>query len=631
MSAANVVPGPWAGQAAPAASAEDAGFDAEIPPAPPEDEEGHGGGGGGSGDGERTEAEDFGPVVPLGVVTHNRVTRFLLLDAAGRETMLSARDISNRDCLYAVFGGERGLGFLLKHFPRLVEVKDPESGEVEIKQSGWMARDVGGRLVSACTRIGDAEAVERRRDGVWRGAEGGLVVHTGSKLHLAPEGRTILAGRMHGGMLYLRSNLTAEPAAKAATAAECQALAEKFKLWLFHPDDAPSAPTLLMGMVACGTYAGALNWRPHMWLRGESNAGKSTLLDLLTAATGTEVRMKGVSEPYVRRKYDARPKLVVLDEQEPDLAGVSAILVLMRGASEPGGGVGKVIDGQAKEYQFDSPVLLAAISTPKFDAQDASRITTLRLKRQGGDRRAKLVEAKALAGEMQRAILTRLMLGWARFQYNLLVYRDALMARDATSRCADQLAALLAGNRVLVDDMPIDATAAAEELDVLELRPVTPEEAAEGDSSTECLGRLLSSRVPVGLRNESMTVAALVEKLRGAHAAEARARQLGDPGMLMESGKALKAWVRRAGALKLRWSPGEGLVVGNGQPLLDRCFDGTPWEHRVWEQQLRDLAGARDAGSVNFTGAPKSRAVLVPEAVLGLEEDDGPAPEPPPD
>ena len=635
MTAPNVVAGPWAAQ--PASLPEDEPpFDATLPPAPPEDEEGEDRGGGSGGGGDEADADDFGPIVPLGVTTRKEKTAYVMLDAAGKQTVLSARDVCQRDCLSGLFGGDSGIKHLLKLFPNLVEVKDENTGEVTYKKNGWSPRAAGNRIMGECTRLGDADQLERRLDGVWRGDGGGLVVHTGTRLHLFPQGEVIPAGRRVGGALYLRARQAAEPSDIAATAAQCEKLRAAFDLWAFAPEDAKAAPILLNGMIACGIYAGALSWRPHMWLRGESNAGKSTLADIIIAATGADRRVKGASEAFTRRKYDGRAKLAMLDEQEPDIDLVNQILVLMRGASDAGGGrIGKVIDGETKEFVVACPFLIAAISTPAFEAQDESRITTLKLVRQRLEdptrRKRELEQALAMAEQLHPALLTRLLLGWPRFQTNLSIYRQALMARGATPRFADQHAPLFAGHRTLVNDMPVDASTAAEDLDAAELRVTTGDDAAEGDAGERVLSRLFATRVPVGLRNESMTVAALVEKLRGAHRAHADAKRTGTQEAVLTTGKALDAWTRRAGALLLRWSPGEGLVIGNGQPLLDRAFDDTPWGKRVWERSLRDLPGARDAGALHFRGARKARAVLLPEAVLGLEADSEPAPEPPPD
>lgn len=580
------------------------------------------------GDGDAAEPP-FGPVVPLGVTTRREQTAFVLLTSAGTEVVLSARDMHAVPHLSGLFGGAGARAWMADRWPHLRVARGPDgkpkrddSGAPVMEPSGdFSARDLGDALMAACIAAGPAESCQRRRDGVWPALNGGLVVHAGGDIWTAPDLQARPMGWRDGPAIHLAApprwtRAERQAMERPATAEECRALLDHLQLWAWSPASASSSAPLIAGAIACGVYAGALRWRPHLWLRGPTNAGKSTLARFIAAAAGTEAPSTDVSEPYVRNTWDGRARLVVLDEREPNLPGVQAVLTLMRGASD-GAVVGRLMDGALRTYRIACPFVVAAISTPAFEAQDASRISVVSLRRPGeGDRGAALARAAAHAAEIAPRLAQRLILGWARFGQNLAEYRAALIGRSATARCADQLGHLLAGWRTLLHDLPADAYTAAEDINDLGLDLTTPDQAAEEDAHAMVLRHLLASRVPIGDGRQSTTVAGLLEDLRDA--AEAWAGCARSDPSAGEVKRALDKLVDSAGMVGLRWRRGEGLVVSNHAPLLNRAFDGTPWQNWVWQRSLRDIPGGCDAGQTRFRRGGQHRAWLLPEDALGL-------------
>jgi len=628
---------PWPkGSALPAA---DFGGDESIPPLPepgPEEED-RKGGGGGSGAGAGGQGADggrFGPVIPLGTDMRASSIVYVLLAASGDRVVMTAKQLQTVAELSGLFGGGERKEWMAERWPQMRPKRDSagrvvrdDDGRVEMLPTGdFSARDLGDELITACTRLGQANLLDHRKDGIWPGPDGGLVIHVGNAVWTAPDALERPLGWKHDNAIHLAANKRPRPAAKAATALEARRLVDAFRLWNFVPGIAPAAPVYLAGMVACGVYAAALDWCPHLWLRGPAGAGKSTLLRLVTSASGADAPAEDVSEAYVRNLHNGRSHLIVLDEKEPNSKGVNEVLALMRAASS-NGRFGRLMDGQVTTYHLHVPFMLAAISTPDFEAADLSRITVLALRRGGTAKEAEIAERVGWAKEMHPAFLSRLVVGWPRFQANLAVYRAALLAAEATSRSADQFAALLAGHRTLIDDTPIDPTAAREEIDALGVEMVTPSMAEETDAGRLALAHLLASPVRVGIDGKGMmTVAALLEDLRDLAAELARLKQAGssDPAYGEIDSRA-KRRAREAGMLKIRWSHGQGVYLGNTSPQINRCFDNTTWANRVWRQALRDLPGAGDGGSIHFRGGGQDRAVFIPEAALrlpGSREDD---------
>lgn len=624
-----VVPFPLAATA-PESDIGDAALPLDTRDTTPPDE--GGGGGGGSGGAEEAEPR-FGPVVPLGTDIQRNALVFVLLAASGNRTVLGARQIQNVAELSGLFGGSARKAWLAQRWPQTAPkrdatgrvVRDDEGHTIRVPTGDFSARDLGDDLITACCRLGPAHLLEQRKDGVWSGPDGGLCVHVGDRLWTYPDGTARAFGWRDGSAIYLAGDRRQPPAAEPATGKQCQDLAATFARWPFAPEHRAVAPVYLLGMVAAGIYGAALDWVPHLWVRGEAGLGKSTLLELVAAAAGADEKSENISEPWVRNRHSGRSHLIVLDEKEANSKGIADILALMRAASS-GGVSGRLMDGAITTYHLHVPFLLGAITSPAFEAADLSRITMLALRREevvspsGQDFNANaLIEASRA---LHPALLTRLVVGWPRFQQNLAVYHAALRQNGATSRSADQLATLLAGHRTLVDDTPIDPSAAAEEIDVLQMEVVTSAIAAEADAGRLALSHLLASPVRVGPDGKSMlTVAALLEELRDL-ADELQRTPHDDIGRGDVEARA-KRRAREAGMLKLRWAHGEGLYLGNTSPQINRLFDGTTWANKVWRQVLRDLPGARDGGSIHFRGGGQDRTVFVPESVLRLPPPSG--------
>lgn len=148
--------------------------------------------------------------------------------------------------------------------------------------------------------------------------------------------------------------------------------------------------TLLAGWCVIAPVCGALPWRPHLWIVGESGTGKSTVFRgivkrmLGQAAIGVQ---GNTSESGLRQtlQFDAIP--VVFDEAEAeDKASqdrMAAVLALMRASSSEDGG--RIIkggqDGQAKAYDIRSCFAYASIVFQATQQSDMRRITVLETKK----------------------------------------------------------------------------------------------------------------------------------------------------------------------------------------------------------------------------------------------------------
>jgi hypothetical protein len=541
----------------------------------------------------------------------------VFLDAAGLQQALSARDMHAAACISSLYGGVTGLPWLADKWPHMTPERDPDGKVIRdgrgiplMRKSGdFSARHAGDALMAACTSAGPVDRREMRLDGVWIGPDGSsLALHCGDKI--LSDGEMHPPGWQHGAAVYLAAAARPRPAEQELSRDQAARMLQDLALWAFRPSQSHVGPQLLLGMIACGILAASLPWRPHMLLRGPFGSGKSTLMRYLSAACGGGLPTTDTSEAALRQGYDNRAVLIPVDEAEANGSHIGRILDLMRGASGRNGAVTSRggAEGEARTFRVNGCFLLAAITPVVLVPADASRITLVQLARPDAVNEKRVEDAIAEAGRLYPALLRRLQDRFPLYLANRAAIRAAAVAKQATSRSADQLAALLAGWQVLTQDDAITEADAGELLEGFRDFYSTEAETAEEDTPQLVLQHLLSSRVPIGSKGGEMTVAGAITQawLERNHV------DMQDK------------WVKWLGALKLRISEGNleeaGVWVGNGSPQLEAVFRGTRWQDRVWEAPLRDLPGAAESSSsIRFKHGGKARAVLIPLTALELD------------
>lgn len=634
MTARNVIC-PGFGGVAPLMPADEP-FDREIegpPPPPPPAEtvaEDHGGGGPPP-PRDDDEAPDFGPVVPLGVTTKRGQTAYALLDSGGLQCVYSPRDLVQPHILESLFGrGARDM--LIAGWP------EAPRGKRKVAEH-YDAMRVGVALMDACRDAGHADGVRLRRDGVWPLGDG-LLFHAGDRV-LLPDGVAARAGWRDGRNVYIYTQeKRARPAPEAATPGEVAALEKALGLWTFA---SPVAPRVLMGLVCCGMLGAALPWRPHVFLRGVMGAGKSSLARLVSEACGAGEPSTDITAAGLNRHFDARSGLIPLDEKEANASGVERIVEIMRGASD-GQGAERIItaiDGGAMSLRVAGCFLFAATTLPSMTEADASRITLLHVKRGTVDRRAEVDQAIALARSLHPALLRRVLEGWDRYRANWHVARQAAAGRDATSRSADQVGALLAGWATLTRDAPMALAEAKREIAAFEEFIQARAAAEDFGTGQLVLQHLLGTRVAVTERSsDAMTVqGALIAAMREQWKVLVTESDIG----AKEAARGRAAmWDKRLGSVGLRalfdasrlqsWPcegpPRPGLLIGQSHPAMANAFHGSSWPGQAWRSPLHDLPGVVvSKGPMKFPTGGAHRAIFVPLSALGIDDNDLAGPE----
>lgn len=215
----------------------------------------------------------------------------------------------------------------------------------------------------------------------------------------------------------------------------------------------PLSGILLAGWLVTAPICGALDWRPHIWIHGESESGKSSIMTKIVRPIIGPIGLNvdgTTTESSIRNTIvsDARP--VIFDEAEGRKGLVSSmdgVLQLARLASS-GGTVRKY--GQ-RPFTARSSFCFSAINPPIKDFADETRISKMNLlKNRSPNAQLMYDDMLALIDEVitpdySKRLLTRTILNMPTLMKNIATLRRAAREETKGARAADQISVMLAG------------------------------------------------------------------------------------------------------------------------------------------------------------------------------------------
>lgn len=515
---------------------------------------------------------DIGPV-PMGYLDDGR---YVFMD---KKRSILIAETSNRITNLQTLMNLAPLQFWQEQFPQF------KGGRV-IGVNSLVAGDV---LMEECRALGGFDPSKVRGRGVFLD-DGRVIVNYG---------QPIPKDVQHSYVCHLGLNINLETTTEY-NSDDVYSLFRKFK-WA-----SPSASYLLFGWTVTAVIGGALDWRPHIFITGSKNTGKSTLIGILGHVLGPiAIILDGTStEAGIRQKIgpDARP--VILDEFEADsnIPRMKNIVKLARSASSATGQIARgTPEGKALEFNIQSNFLFGAITPMAVTAADRSRIVVLSLEKHDNDR--------AIAEEITRQ--TEKIVGCAADWCGQAIQQVGnIRASIATlRRCAPpgdsrhilNMATLLAGAFCMLHKKEITEDEARALLDEHAAVITELSAAHEGDDASDCLNTLLEFR----LRDDFLLgnlMAHLKRERLGT--AEDRAR-----------------YERKLASYGIRFD-GQGYLVANAHRGLSEVFRGTIWEAGGWNTSLRRLPGAEKTKQKRF-GDQRIEAVWLPKSAIPEEYDDG--------
>lgn len=512
---------------------------------------------------------------------------FYFINAAGGLGELSP-SASGKGHIDALFSG--AWPYLIWAWGRCKSIKTDEGGFVVVDLDNYDAEKVRSALFDAATWKGAWNSVDMVRGrGAWKGKGGELILHLGDRLLIDGKEETGCGER--DGYLYpgrppvLGPDPSPQPAGPQACGEQALRFLQRWE-WRRPGTD----PELLLGWVCGAMVAGALAWRPTVFITGDKATGKSTLQMSVASLLGgalvqaVETTAAGI---YQVLKNDSLP--VAVDELEASADGrkVRSVIELARVANSGGRMLRGGQDHNGRQFDLRSAFLFSAINAPPLRSQDRSRMALLNLlplpEIEGGE----AIDLSGL-GQLGRQLFRRIIDWWPRFPELLAEVRNWLIQEAGhDGRGADTFGTLIAfAHAARFDDMPSDAQLASW-CDRLKASSL-----AELESSTAnwklCLRHLMQVRTDA-LRAESQkTVGALLMQFsKGEWNDHTPCKPDWLKKKLAEVGLGLTGPKRGDTEFRNAW-----LFVPNDHSSLAPLFEGTVWAGEggapgVWTDALR--------------------------------------------
>lgn len=220
---------------------------------------------------------------------------------------------------------------------------------------------------------------------------------------------------------------------------------------------------LLLGWIFCANIAGALPWRPHIWITGAAGRGKTYVQNkIIGPSLLFKKTMAGkTTEAGLRQKIRNTAPAVIFDEAEivskGDIDKVGNLVDFFRiASSESEGAIIKgTAGGKAIDYRPRFCACLASINVGIRTEQDESRFSILEIKRTDGRAFMENAHDKIInlthGPDYTISFFSRVFFSMNRFFRNHEKIHK-ILSQKKNARFADHHASLAAGYITLVQD-----------------------------------------------------------------------------------------------------------------------------------------------------------------------------------
>lgn len=421
--------------------------------------------------------------------------------------------------------------------------------------------------------------------------DGRVVLHCGQELYV--EGVFTRFEMLDSEFTYVAAAKLMRPARTALSSIEARQLrtiCEKLT-W-----ENQLSGTLLAGWLVIAPICAALQYRPHIYVTGEAESGKSTVMDKIIKPVLGKMGLYvdgGTTEPSVRELmgYDARP--LVYDEAEPS-PSMPEVIALARKAST-GAVVGKA--GQ-RPFKARFSACFSAINPPVSKMADETRISFMHLKKnrratamQEYDELLTMIE-EVITPEFSARLLARTLENMQSLLSNIRVFQRAARKTMGGARAAQQIGTMLAGVYMLGSDRVITEEAAIEIVSRFSWSDHTSID-QEGDPI-----RLVQWIAGSLVRSRAGTEESIGDLVTKAHLEKT-----------LSEGIAADKVLRNYG-ITVSHKPGHVSIASRSQNLA-RLLRDTEWKEK-WSRTLSDVEGAVKEKIVYFAPGNKTSAVSVP-------------------
>lgn len=476
------------------------------------------------------------------------------------------------------------------------------------KTDDFDSAKAAGVLMDTCQRGGIFTINRIRGRGVWMD-KNGPVIHYGDKVTI--EGKDYLPFLTPGKHIYELAEALGFEECSPLTNHDGQKFTDLIKQLRWQTNE---QHIWFSGWLVCALIGGALPWRPHIWLTGAAQSGKTTLAGIIKQILQNNcLYIQSVStEAGIRQTLKADCLAVVMDEAEREDASshnrIQSILTLARQASSDNDSriVKGTPSGKALDYQIRSPFCLSSINSSLIQSADKGRFSALELSsnKLAGDVYKAWKENlyKLIGGDFSQKLYNRIFSMIPIIVHNATTLANAIETKTGDRRLGDQYGALLAGYRSLIENKVIMDEDAKWMIDPINFD--TEKEMATGTNDQfSLLNKIMQHvmRVPKNQGFEELSVAEMCERVskHGSNNEECK-RSLGNIGIRIIE---------------------KDIAIANENDNLAEILKSSRWPHN-WQQTLKRLPFAKPTdNSIRFGSGCKSRAILIPVEKVVFDDD----------
>lgn len=382
------------------------------------------------------------------------------------------------------------------------------------------------KLIQSCIAAGQVQDDRFRREGIWMDA-GRVVLHTGDALYC--DGKKVHAGNFSTEFIYLMDSPLGTAADALAQPLTLEEVRPMLDMYDFFEYKNRQEMLFVAGFATMAPFCGLLPWRPHLHITGGSQAGKSTLLQVVKKTVGGWAKgLSGdITEAGIRQTLTESSRPVLYDESEPNSEEgknrMPKILGLVRIATQDDGSVtvrGSQ-SGTAQEFKVKSMFCFSSIITAQQKQADRNRFCFVELRGRTQQEVAahapayeafKLRTEELLTPEFTARLRARTLALLPVILDNIVVFRQVMTRTLCSARLGDLYAPLLAGAYSLHSDERVTAEQAEAFISPYQWLEVNEEE--ETRDENHCLALILQSRIRYMWSQETveMTIAGAISQ-----------------------------------------------------------------------------------------------------------------------
>lgn len=527
---------------------------------------------------------------PYNILGHNDGIYYFLSKSSGQVVALSSQQLGSITNLYRLAPHEYWTRFY---------------GD-EKTSSRKIAERACNHLIETSHRRGVFRAQNIRGIGVWRD-EGRNVLHCGDFLYV--DGKKYQPHDFNSQFIYPMRESMVKISDDILNSKEAVKLRELCTMLSWENK---LSGELLAGWCVIAPICAALPWRPHIWVTGESQSGKTTVLHRIILPIVGNIAMiveGGTTEPSLRQELGCDGRPIIYDEAESenqrDMMIMEGILGFARRSSSGGTIIKGSSGGKSVRYNARSAMCFAGINPAIKHRADESRISQLVLKKMGArDAENKYKDIKkaireTITEDFALKLFSRTLANINVILENVVIFTDAAAEILCDRRAADQIGAMLAGLYSLNSPNKIEYKAA---IDWIKKHDWKVHTAVSEQSDPE---RLIMHMATKSIRYQgknSMHEETVGDLIKLALGIDEQERNIFAEKALRNHG----IWPRE-----------DGVWIANKSPSMERLLQGTTWH--TWSRTLGDIPGAEKKDPYQFATGLTSRAVCIPYIVFGIQ------------